>query len=44
VKDTEGNPCEIRAVVILTPDKEGKIQSQEVFYNADSLIACGWAK
>ena len=44
VKDSEGNPCEIRAIVLLTPDEEGKIQSQEVFYNADSLLVCGWAK
>jgi ketosteroid isomerase-like protein len=44
VKDSGGNPCEIRAVVILTPNEEGKIQSQKVFYNADALLACGWAK
>jgi hypothetical protein len=44
VKDTAGNPCEIRAIVLLTPNKDGKIQSQKVFYNADTLLACGWAK
>jgi hypothetical protein len=44
VKDSGGNPCEIRAVVLLTPNEEGKIQSQKVLYNADTLLACGWAK
>jgi len=44
VLDTEKEPCEIRAVVILTPDENGKIQKQQNFYNADSLIECGWAK
>jgi hypothetical protein len=44
VKDSEGNPCEIRAVVLMTPNEYGKIQSQKVFYNADTLLACGWAQ
>ncbi len=44
VIDKDGNPCEIRAIVLLTPDESGKIQKQEIFYNADSLLACGWAK
>ena len=44
VKDASGNLCAIEAAVILTPDDNGKITAQQVFYNADTLIACGWAK
>ena len=44
VKDPEGQSCEIRAFLILTPNEKGEIQSQETFYNAESLIECGWAK
>jgi hypothetical protein len=44
VKDSDGDPCEIRTVVILTPDEEGKIQSQQIFYEADTLLACDWAE
>jgi len=40
----QGQPCQIQAVLILTPDREGKIQGQKTFYQADSLVACGWAK
>jgi hypothetical protein len=42
VDDLSGNPCEIRAAVILTPNDKGLIQSEEIFYNAESLITCGW--
>jgi len=40
--DSDGKPCDIQTVVILTPNKEGQIQAQEAFYDAGSLIACGW--
>lgn len=43
-KTPDGTACEIRAVVILTPDENGKIQAQETFYDANTLIECGWAK
>lgn len=42
--DAEGNPCEIRAVVILTPNEERAIQTQKIFYEANTLLTCGWAK
>jgi hypothetical protein len=44
VQDANGNPCEIQAVAILTPNDEGNIQTQKIFYQADSLVVCGWAK
>lgn len=40
----DGSNCEVRVVVILTPDKNGKIQTQETFYDADTLLECGWVK
>jgi hypothetical protein len=43
-KKPDGTACEIRAVVILTPDENGEIQAQETFYNADTLIECSWAR
>ncbi len=44
VKDASGNQCAIEATIILTPGDDGRIITQKVFYNADTLIACGWAK
>jgi hypothetical protein len=44
VKDQDGNPCEIRVVMILTLDENGVIQKQQIFYQADTLLACGWVK
>ena len=44
VKDDSGSPCEIRVVLILTPDDHGSIQTQQIFYQADTLLTCGWAK
>jgi hypothetical protein len=44
VDDANGDTCEIRSIVILTPDGQGKIQAQETFYDADTLMACGWVK
>lgn len=43
-KKTDGTVCEIRVVVILTPNENGKIQAQETFYDANTLIECGWAR
>lgn len=42
--DAEANPCEVLAIVILTPDEAGAIQRQQIFYQAETLINCGWAK
>jgi hypothetical protein len=44
VKDTDNNPCEIRVALILTPDDDRNIQTQKIFYEADTLLACGWVK
>lgn len=44
VNDPQGNRCQIRAVVVLTPNDDGLIFSQSVFYNAETLVACGWAE
>lgn len=43
-KDLTGNPCEVHAAVILTPNEDGKITIQKNFYNAESLVVCGWAR
>lgn len=40
--DRRGNICQVDAIVLLTPNQEGKISQQLVFYRADSLIECGW--
>jgi ketosteroid isomerase-like protein len=40
--DDQGDICYVNAVVILTPNQEGKISQQLVYYQADSLIECGW--
>jgi ketosteroid isomerase-like protein len=39
-----GENCDVLVAAILTPDENGKIQSQETFYDANSLIECGWVK
>ena len=44
VNDPEGKQCQVRVVVVLTPNDEGILLSQVVFYNAETLIACGWAE
>ncbi len=44
VRQDSGKPCEMRLAILLVPDAEGKIGSQNVYYNADSLLACGWVK
>ncbi|MFZ2095660.1 MAG: hypothetical protein WAV05_03390 [Anaerolineales bacterium] len=42
VKDAQGKPCEVRAAVILTPDENGIILAQKIFYAANTLLDCGW--
>jgi ketosteroid isomerase-like protein len=43
VTDQNGKPCDIKALIVLEPDN-GKISKETVFYQPDSLIACGWAQ
>jgi hypothetical protein len=43
VTDQNGKPCDIQALIVLEPDNE-KITKETVFYQPDSLIACGWAQ
>ena len=40
--DDQGKICYVNAVVLLTPDQDGKISQQWVFYQAEGLIECGW--
>jgi len=42
--DSGSGNCTIRAAVLLAPDDEGKIISQKMFYNPQSLIDCGLAQ
>jgi len=42
VESLDGETCTVRMAVILTV-LDGLITHEEVFWNADSLIACGWA-
>jgi ketosteroid isomerase-like protein len=42
--DQQGNPCQVQAALILTPDMDGRIQHQKTFYEAGSLLDCGWVK
>jgi len=41
--DQAGQPCDVRAVILLESSQD-KIINEWLFYNADSLIACGWAQ
>lgn len=43
VADTANQPCEILVAVLLQAS-EGKITSETIYYEPDSLIKCGWAK
>jgi hypothetical protein len=42
--DEQGDPCQVQAALILTPDLDGRIQHQKTFYEVDSLLDCGWVK
>jgi len=43
VTDTAGEVCEIEAVVLLHV-LEGMILQEDIYYEPDSLIQCGWAE
>jgi ketosteroid isomerase-like protein len=43
VSDQTGKPCDVRAIILLESSQD-KIINERLFYNADSLIACGWAQ
>ena len=43
VTDLAGKPCDVRAIILLEISKD-QITHEWLFYNADSLIACGWAQ
>jgi hypothetical protein len=43
VTDQAGKPCDVRAIILLESSQD-KITNEWLFYNADSLIACGWAQ
>jgi hypothetical protein len=43
ITDDVGKPCDVRAVILLELS-EKKIAKEWIFYNANSLIACGWAQ
>jgi ketosteroid isomerase-like protein len=41
--DRAGQPCDVRAIIVLDTS-EAKIINEWIFYQADSLLACGWAR
>ena len=43
VSDQAGKPCDVRAIILIELLRD-KIKNERVLYNADSLIACGWAQ
>jgi hypothetical protein len=43
VSKTDGSPCEVRMLVLLETSNAGVV-SERSYYNADSLLACGWAE
>jgi ketosteroid isomerase-like protein len=43
VADAQGNPCAVKTLVLLEKSSKG-ISSEKDYYNADSLIACNWAR
>jgi len=43
VSDKAGQPCDVSAIILLDTSQD-KITNEWLFYNADSLIACGWAQ
>lgn len=44
VTDKQGKECELRSAVLLTPDEQGMILAQKMYYAADTLLACGWVE
>jgi ketosteroid isomerase-like protein len=43
ITDPTGEACEVMAVVLLHV-LDGKIVQEDLYYNTDSLIQCGWAQ
>lgn len=43
VSDQAGKPCDVHAIILLK-SSQNKIVNEWVFYQTDSLIACGWAQ
>ncbi|HEX6306350.1 MAG TPA: nuclear transport factor 2 family protein [Anaerolineales bacterium] len=43
VANRTGRPCDIRALILFEPDGQ-KIATEWVFYQAQSLLDCGWAR
>jgi ketosteroid isomerase-like protein len=41
--DGNGKPCDVKTAIVIET-KENKVNNEWVFYNPDSLIACGWAQ
>ncbi len=45
VQDSAGKPCDIKALIVMEADEsKEKITKEWVFYQPDSLLACGWAR
>ena len=43
VTDSTKQPCEV-LVAVLLQTSEGKITNEDLYYEPDSLIKCGWAR
>jgi ketosteroid isomerase-like protein len=43
VKDISGQPCAVKAAVLLQA-VDGKITHETIYYEPESLIKCGWAR
>jgi hypothetical protein len=44
-KHSTGQACEVKMLVVMEPDEtDEKIAQEWLYYNANSLIACGWAR
>jgi ketosteroid isomerase-like protein len=41
--DGDDDSCEVLMAVLLETDEDQQIVAERVYYDADSLIACGWA-
>jgi hypothetical protein len=43
VSDPSGKPCEVQVALLLEPSDKG-IVKERIYYDAESLITCGWAR
>ena len=43
VSDLDGAPCAVMVAVLLEPAEEG-IERERIYYDAESLVDCGWAR